>query len=250
MVRVAQIGKTGAFLGLIDVLRRRLVPDPEPIGPIDPADSDDGGDGGADGGVSALEQSAYPVYCAMQARDFEHHNRNVPKNGKYGDLAVDQLWEYYKDDGPSPAPSELLKAGRGTTASDRAGGAVGAGRADETWGRFIAARRRAPAENPAPAGVLHAPPAAGPTSPTSVGSWSEKDIKLPSADGAGSDVRCKLHLADRSLENDWAVDWADGGAVRLKFLGGDDARVHFPILMPSHRPHDPSQARLDLAGAQ
>ena len=89
----AQIGKTGAFISTIEVLRLRLAPHPVTLRPRANDDDDDDDDDEAE-----LEPDVHPSYAMLQRLHFEH-TKVSPKNGKYGDPAVDDLWKAYVDEG-------------------------------------------------------------------------------------------------------------------------------------------------------
>jgi len=232
-----QIGKTGSFLGLIEVLRLRLTPQPEEIQLDDISDDEEEGD---------VPGGRYPVYARMQAADFQHTGgkSGTPRNGKYGDPAFDKLWDHFISGGKGQdADEEMLAGGRGTTG-----------------GKKKVTTAAVPKQEQA-----------GPTLPSSqVASGGKEKVidicnqiryktgafdagKAKAAQAAAAhkehiiqfqgDVKGKLHLAADSFDS-WELSEAE---PRLTIDESDEERVLFPILMPSSG--RAVSARLDLSGA-
>ena len=227
----AQIGKTGAFIGTIEVLRHRLAPDPQPLGEPDSEDDDDGDD------LGKVDGEAYPEYAKLQEVWFAH-NKTTPQNGKYGDPAVDALWKYYMDGGKGgeALPDELRNAGRGSTA-----------------GNATAADDPMDVDAPDSEGAAQSekPAASVPTSSmngrylTMAASAAQKEGKWESRQmiDAGGAIGT-LHITQRS----WSEDWEQSESPELKYVDSEDfegERILFPILMPSSG--RPQHALLDLS---
>ncbi len=113
-----QIGKTGAYLGLIEVLRHRLMPEPQWV----PLKSEEESYSSESDPEPTRDEDfdAFPNYNKLQSQTFQH-TKKTPKNGKYGDPAVKELWDKYAEGfaGNDPEVQELQKKERGSTAGAR-----------------------------------------------------------------------------------------------------------------------------------
>jgi len=242
-----QIGKTGAVLALIEVLRLRLACKPTLASPIFLLE-EPGGD---------VTGGEYPEYNALQESKFLH-TKDSPCNGKYGDPAFDKLWEFFVVKGGmgKDAPPDLIQGLRGSTAGKRSAGsassstsavaepadsASGASEADALLAaRAGAAAALGSADSPNGAsepnylryitcdysarGACAADVEVSRTCRLS-------DMSLYLSDDDGRMKQCRLSLTQRSWDSDW-IETPSGPRLKIEQLDSKD-RVLFPILTPS-----------------